>query len=277
MKLFKIILLNLSLFLMASEGFAAKSLLLVYDKNEGGKNNLPKNFRDLTDLGLNAIAGAQFSEKNLEEIKNKFPNEKILIVDLRRESHGFINGEAVSWRTEFDLSNIDKTSAEILKDEKSHFNIIKKDGEVLVNRIVEKDKKNGWYSAVKPEFVVINNVTTEEELAKKNGFEYKRFIIQDHAKPTEEQLENIVNFIKKLPADQKIYVHCAAGKGRTTTFLTIYDIIKNGKNISLEKILERQYKAGGSRLGKIDEEEEWREKQAKEKLEMIKEFYQKHS
>lgn len=256
---------------------AASVELLTFDKSETKKDGLPRNFRELSEFGLNAIASGQFSEKELQAIRKKYPNEKIIIVDLRRESHGLINGRAVSWREQFDKSNANKKDSEILRDEKLRLNLLKKDQQILINQIVKKDKKNGWYEKVSPQIVDVKEVATEEELAKKNGFEYKRFAVQDHAAPDQKQFLELVKFIKSLPQDKKIYVHCAAGKGRTTSFLTLYDIIKNGDKVTLEEILERQHKAGGSRLDKINEDEKWRENLAQEKLEMIKKFYEENS
>jgi len=263
----------MSLILTTSNLQAKNVELLTFDKSEVQKNGLPRNFRDLSQFNLNAIASAQFSQKELQEIRKKFPNEKITIVDLRRESHGFVNGVSVSWREPFDASNVGKTSAQILKDEKFRLNLVKKNGQILVNKILEKDKENGWYEEVKPEILQAQEVETEENLVKKNGFSYKRFVVQDHAKPDEKQFGEMVKFIKSLPQDQKIYVHCAAGKGRTTTFLALYDIIKNGDKLTLDEILKRQHKAGGANLYEVDEESNWRENLAQEKLEMLKKFH----
>lgn len=269
----KTLILSLALIINSSLADAKNVELLTFDKSETSLHGLPRNFRDLSSFNLNAIASGQFSEKELLEVRHKYPTDKIIIVDLRRETHGLINGIAVSWREQFDKSNDGRKTSEILQEEKSRFSLVKKDGEILVNRIIQKDKKNGWYSEVKPEILEVTDAISEEDLVKKYGFEYKRFPIQDHAKPSEKQFYEIINFIKALPKDKKVYVHCAGGKGRTTTFLTLYDIIKNGDKLTLEEILKRQYKAGGSDLSSDDDEENWRADLAREKLELIQKFY----
>lgn len=265
----------LFLIMSLSPAFSKKIELLVFDKDES-KNELPRNFRDLSGLGLNVIASGQFSEKELVAIRQKYPNEKILVVDLRRESHGFINGQAVSWRSPFDQSNIGEKIEKILRDEKSRLNLLKKDEEIIVNKILEKDEKNGWYEEVEPKIIAVAEISTEENLVKKFGFEYKRFAVRDHASPDHNQVLEFEKFIKNLPLDKKIYIHCAAGRGRTTTFLTLYDIMNNGDKMSLEEILIRQAKVGGVRLDEISEDEKWRENLAQERLKMIREFYQNH-
>ncbi len=263
----------LALLFCTSKAFAIPTTILTFDIKETREDGLPHNFRDLSAINLNAIASAQFSEDELVAVRKKYPNEKIIIVDLRRESHGFVNGNAVSWRAAFEKSNENKTAAQIIASEKSELNLAKKNQQIIVNKVLEKDPDNGWYKEVQPELIAVHKTANEEFLAKKNGFIYKRFTVRDHAKPDDAEFKNIINFIKNLPENQKIYVHCAAGKGRTTTFLTLFDIIKNGKNTTLKNIFKRQSSLGGARLDDISDKEEWRKKLSQERLKMIEDFY----
>lgn len=268
----------LALIINASQVSAKNAEILIFDKTKIAKDEMPVAFRDLSKFGLNAIASAQFSEKELQEVRKKYSNEKIIILDLRRESHGIINGEAVSWREQFDRSesNRDKKSSEIIADEKMRLTLVKRNQQVLINKVLQKDKQNGWFKEVSPQIVEVKEILTEESLAKKYGFEYRRIAVQDHAKPDSAHFREMVSFIKNLPQDKKVYVHCAGGKGRTTSFLVIYDIIKNGDKLALKEILERQYKAGGSKLDEIDEDEA-KADLAKERIALIEEFYAQNS
>ena len=92
----------------ASRALAQKASLLTFDKSEITKDGMTRNFRDLSVIGIIAIASAQFSEDELQKLRQKYPNEKIVIVDLRQESHGFINGKPVSWRSYFEKINQNK-------------------------------------------------------------------------------------------------------------------------------------------------------------------------
>jgi protein-tyrosine phosphatase len=84
----------------------------------------------------------------------------------------------------------------------------------------------------------------------------------------------MLNFIKKIDQDQnqKIHVHCAAGKGRTGIFLVIYDIYKNYNNSSLEEIFDRQAKLGSANLNNLKYENEWSD-QEKQNIILLKNFY----
>ncbi len=265
-----------SLILIASESssaLAATASILTFDKSEITKDGLPRNFRDLSGLGINAIASAQFSENELQEVRKKYPNDKIVIVDLRQESHGFINGNSVLWRSYFEKINQDKNISEILSDEKLRFNIAKKDHEIVINEVTKRDRENGWYKEISPKIVTVNKAQNEKDLAAENGFEYQRFSVRDFDKPNEKEFLRMVSFIKNLPQDKKIYVHCAGGKGRTGMFLVTLDIIKNGKETALEEIFKRQNKLGSAKLDEISEEEAWNNEIAKERLTMLENFY----
>lgn len=257
----------------ASEALAQKASLLTFDKSEITKDGMPRNFRDLSVIGINAIASAQFSEDELKKLRQKYPNEKIIIVDLRQESHGFINGKSVLWRSYFEKINQTKEISEILSDEKSRLNIAKKDHEIVINEVVKRDKESGWYEDVAPRIITVNQAISEKDLAEKNGFEYQRFSVRDFDIPEAKEFARMVDFIKNLPQDKKIYVHCAGGRGRTAMFLVTLDIMKNGKKVELEEIFKRQNKLGGARLDEISEEEAWSKELATERLKMLEDFY----
>jgi protein tyrosine/serine phosphatase len=256
-----------------SSAFATPAPLLTFDKMENIKSEMPRNFRDLKSLGINAIASSQFSESQLQEVRKKYPDEQITIVDLRAESHGFINGKPVTWHTVFEKGNQDKTLSEISSDESDRLNLAAKDQQIIVNKILKEDRANGWYKEISPTIVDVNQAISEKDLAEKNGFKYQRFPIRDLDVPNETEFTRMVNFIKTLPQDQKLYVHCAAGKGRTGTFLVLLDIIKNGKTTELKEIFERQNKLGAARLDKISTEESWSKEIARNRLKIIENFY----
>ncbi|MBU6140179.1 MAG: dual specificity protein phosphatase family protein [Proteobacteria bacterium] len=265
---------SLILVLHSTFTHAETASILTFDPMENQQNSLPRNFRDLKSLGINAIASAQFSEDQLQEVRKKYPKEKITIVDLRAESHGFIDGKPVTWHTSFEKGNQDKTSAKIAAEESKRLALAAKDQEIVVNKVIKKDRANGWYEEVSPNIVKVTNATSEKDLAEKNGFKYQRFPIRDFDIPNDKEFKKMVNFIKTLPEDEKIYVHCAGGKGRTGTFLILLDIAKNGKETKLEDIFKRQHALGAAKLDEISKEESWSKEIAQERLKMIENFYE---
>lgn len=54
-------------------------------------------------------------------------------------------------------------------------------------------------------------------------------------------MDDVIRFFEQIPPDGILYIHCLHGKGRTTTFLVLYDIFRNGKQLKLEEITIRQH------------------------------------
>ena len=84
-----------------------------------------------------------------------------------------------------------------------------------------------------------------------------------------------VAFVKALPANTWLHVHCAAGKGRTTLFLALYDFMRN-PNVAEKDVIYRHYLQGGNFLyyqGDDPDEKEWKVELYKEKAVMIKLLY----
>ena len=231
---------------------------IYFDTINKENNKLPRNFRDLNLYNLKAIASAQFSENELIFIKKKFFNKKITIVDLRKENHFFINGIPVSILNEnidlIEIQNIDLFYQNQLTEIKKHSKISIK-------------LENGDYKEI-----LIKKLLSEEELVKSHGFGYKRFPIKDYNFPNKDIFDDIVEFLLNLKSEDLIYVHCAGGKGRSTIFLSIYDIVINSKQTSLAEIFLRQHKIGGANLYNIKEDNEWEESE-KKKLKILVQLY----
>ena len=181
------------------------------------------------------------------------------------------------WHSVFEQENRGKKLSEISSEENERLNLLQKDGQVLVSNIVKRDHENGWYKAIEPQIVQVNQVTSEENLAKKNDFSYQRFLVRDFDVPEDAEFSKMINFIKNLPQDQKLYVHCAGGKGRTGLFLILLDISKNAKNSSLKEIYARQHKLGAAKLDDISEDESWNKEIAVRRLKMIEDFYKSYA
>jgi hypothetical protein len=91
----------------------------------------------------------------------------------------------------------------------------------------------------------VSALQKEEEIVQRHGYHYKSFLIVRRSPPSEQTMHDIVEFIEALPKEAWLHVHCFAGKGRTTMFMIMVDIIKNHATVPLEDIVKRQYLLGG--------------------------------
>ncbi|MBU3136604.1 phosphatase [Clostridium gasigenes] len=194
---------------------------------------LPNRFRNLTDLNISGSAEfAPFQLKNLIEALN---NKDLYIVDLRQESHGYINTLPISFYNKKNLLNKDFTTTQTLEGEKKDLASIKLGSDVNIY-----NKKGELLQTLK-----VNKVFSEETLVKENNINYKRFAVRDGGTPTLDVTDEFVEFIKNSPATTHLHFHCLEGEGRTTTFMALYQMMNNKDKLPLDTILKHQLDAGG--------------------------------
>ncbi len=266
--------------------FQADSVHLIFD--EPYNNALPRNFRmcsgefirphkelpDTTGLGsLNISGSSEFSDKNLNLIIKTVNRAQITVIDLRQETHGFLNGMPISWYGKYDWADVALSRNEILNLEKYNLDSIKNSQSVTVTFRIKKDKSTDTFISFEDSLITVYSVKTEEELTKEFNTGYFRLTIADHRKPLTGDVDRFVNIIQNLKTDNWIHFHCHAGDGRTTTFMVMYDMLKNAKRVSFEDIISRQYLLGGIDLTKDEDFPSWDKQYAIERTEFLKSFY----
>ena len=192
------------------------------------------------------------------------PGAPIYDVDLRQESHGFADGLPVSWHKKGNLANEGKTPEEVALDEEERLAGISGVATTFVPR-GKTDKGRVEAVTFAPQ-----NVQTEKEVAEAAGFRYVRFYVTDRTQPDTETIEAFLDFVDSLPGDAWLHFHCRAGRGRTTTFMAMYDMIRN-PGIPAETIIERQHLIGGADLTAM-KDEEWKNERIIQRLETLKLF-----
>ncbi|MDR5586994.1 phosphatase domain-containing putative toxin [Clostridium aquiflavi] len=207
------------------------------------KDKIPNNFRTTSNLTniqnksslnlkgletLNTSGSQQFSKDNLDiltkSIESKLP---ILIIDLRQESHGFLNEYPISFANEKNDSNLGLSKAAVTFKEKKDLKSIK------------LNTPFNFYNH--PEISVIpKEVLSEKQITKTHSLNYSRVPVTDTKLPTNEIIDCFINIVKECSKDNWIHFHCKAGFGRTTTFMIMYDMMKNYKNATSDEIVKRQ-------------------------------------
>lgn len=192
------------------------------------------------------------------------PGAPIYDVDLRQESHGFADGLPVSWHKKGNLANEGKTPEEVALDEEERL----ADLAGVTTTFVPKGKTDK--GRVEAFTFAPQNVQTEKDVVEALGFRYVRFYVTDRTQPDTETIEAFLDFVDSLPGDAWLHFHCRAGHGRTTTFMAMYDMIRN-PGIPAETIIERQHLIGGADLTAM-KDEEWKNERIVQRLETLKLF-----
>ncbi|MBI4863311.1 MAG: phosphatase [Candidatus Riflebacteria bacterium] len=204
------------------------------------RKDTPAAPRDGLDL-VRASGSSQFSEKGLVEIKSRIPARQLVVVDLREESHGFVDGRAVFWLGLHNWANQGMSQQEALADERRRLDELRRLGKATVAVETSAKVEEG-----RP--VVVRSVATEEEICRAHGVDYLRLAVTDLSAPKPDRVDRFVELVRKLPADGWVHLHCKAGLGRTSVFLQMYDMMKNAKRLSPEDVNRRQYLLGGHDL-----------------------------
>ena len=206
-------------------------------------NILPKHFRKTTDLAvvkdnkdldlkgldkLNISGSQQFSGDNIQLlIKAIDTSLPITVLDLRQECHGFINEFAVSFADARNNANVGLTRDQVIAKENKDLKSIKLNEPIT------------FYNNSK-ETMVVKTVKNEEELTKSKNLGYQRITVRDGGIPTDDMVDYFMEFIKNKPKDSWLHFHCKEGIGRTSTFMIMYDMINNYKDVNADAIIKRQ-------------------------------------
>lgn len=208
-----------------------------------------KNFRSTEDLinahphnatglaGLNMSGSGALSESGWKKLKTDLHVSYLVDVDLRQETHGYINGGSVTLMIKHDWINHGKTHAQVLRAEKKWLNQLKQH-KTLQHVLTSAQFKAQEFSQGKT--ISVQQIQSEKELVAKLGMRYLRLTVTDHLAPDDQEVDRFVEWVRHLPAHTWVHFHCRGGSGRTTTFMAMYDMLHNANRVSLADILQRQ-------------------------------------
>lgn len=221
---------------------------------------------------LHASGSAEFSEDEFLKmlpVLQRQTSGSIYIVDLRQESHGLFNGNAVSWYGARDWGNLGKDVQEVTQDENARLQAAK--GKTLLVAKLGKDKM-----PLDPQNMKVTDVRTEQQLIEAHGLHYFRIAATDHVWPSPMNIDRFMDFVKHLPKDAWLHFHCQAGMGRTTAFMAMYDMMRN-PTVPFADIVSRQYLLGGNYVPyevPNPKAGDWKADYYHQKARMIAKFYQ---
>jgi hypothetical protein len=161
----------------------------------------------------------------------------VVVFDLRQESHGYLNGRAITLVSNYNWLNLDKANEQSIRDQEDWLAALRIrktiPGILTVSQYRDKEYFLG-------KSIAVGTVKNEEYYVAKWGFEYHRLFITDHRAPLDSEVDVFLNIVRSKPTNTWFHVHCRGGKGRTSTVLAMFDMLKNADKVSFEEIIERQ-------------------------------------
>lgn len=195
--------------------------------------------------GINTllVSGSEIpSEKGWRDIADHIAirtngNKPVVVLDLRQESHGYLNGKAITLVNAYNWLNVGKTNEQSTLEQENWLSALR--AKKKVNGILTPTQYHAKEYAQGKSMAVLS-VKNEEHYVAKLGFKYSRLYISDHRAPLDSEVDAFLSLVKSMPKNTWYHVHCRGGKGRTTTLLNLFDMLKNADKVSFEEIIARQ-------------------------------------
>ncbi len=210
---------------------------LIFD-NDPERPAKDGNFRSgrALDPPLRASGSQQLDATVLADVVNRIADSgpelrRLLIVDLRQESHAFIDGRAVSWCADKDWSNVGQPPAWITRDEQCQLEKLAAAPDALVYAVHKDADGNLQILGSRP--LHVTRTETEEmvveRIENRLAISYLRLHVTDHCAPEDDAMRTFLQTLGNVAATTWVHFHCHGGDGRTTTFLTMYDMLGHAK------------------------------------------------
>lgn len=232
-------------------------LTLIFDSTR--EQGLPSHYRTVADpwtlptttppsrQGLDTLRASGSEQPTRSEFRTTVRNlaPKVTVVDLRQESHALLCEHPVSWYGPRNWANDGKSLAAVERDEAARIRRLAARGSAAVSRVYAKDPQ-GRLSEVLVEQVACAHTCSEQETLEELGLGAFRVAVRDHSRPCDAEVDRFIRFVRELPPETWLHFHCHAGEGRTTTFLLLYDMLRNATALGLEELAARQHLLGGA-------------------------------
>ena len=208
---------------------------------DGDRAAPPIHFR--RDEPLRIAGGGQPSKTALVHLLEQLglPDDTPLwVIDLRQESHGYLNEDAVSWHGVANAANRGKAAESVERDEQQRL------AEAIGTNV--QAVPMGHYDEAHIPYTFAEAVTgfaTERHIARKSGLGYVRIAATDMHWPEPQAIDAFVRIYRSLPQEHGwLYFHCQAGQGRTTTFMVLYELLERPDCTAYEAIAHQRALGG---------------------------------
>ncbi|OJH33528.1 hypothetical protein BON30_48230 [Cystobacter ferrugineus] len=160
----------------------------------------------------------------------------LVVVDLREESHGFLGDLPVSWYAPRNAGNRGRTREATLAEESRLLDSLRRRESLAFDG---QGKDRGPPEPERP-IAAFGTARTEESICTEAGAGHARLLVTDHHGPDAGEIDHFVALLERLPDGAWVHYHCRGGRGRTSTFLLLHDLLRNAGRLPFSVIAHRQ-------------------------------------
>jgi len=227
-----------------------------------------------TRAGLEDIrcsGSSQFTALSLDALVAALPPDPV-IIDLREESHGFLDGAAVSWFARRNAANAGRRLSQIGAEERERLAHLARTGIAVATEVKATDTE-GDIGESSMLTLTSAQAQTEPQLLAAKGLRSLRLPVTDHMAPAGTVVDAFLSFYRDLPLDTWLHFHSNAGQARTTMFMVMTDMLVNATLVSAEDIVMRQELLGGLNLF-APVPTGWKQPLALKRADFLRRFYE---
>lgn len=189
---------------------------------------------------LNIMGGGQPSEKHLRNIV-ALSEQPVVVLDFRQEPHSYIAGIPITWFRPY-VSDRELGTEKMMSLEDDFLAFLESQPSVQVDSVRWTGGQD--YELLSSDFIGNDTVLSNAEMVERTGARYRRFYVP--VIPDDRQVAEFEALVEEISEqDVTLYFQCWDGTGRSTEFMVMYDILRNGRALSLETIAGRHEALGG--------------------------------
>lgn len=215
---------------------------MAFFRHSGQAAELPPGF-DTRGLESLQLSGSEriTSAEQVRAIRQAYGDGPVVVVDLRQESHAVADGHSLTWRGTNDWGNVGLDTAATMAREAGQLEELRRQGNAVA---VHAEYVKGKMDDPAPRHLATTLACSEQEIVETAGAEYRRIAVTDHMRPSRTEVDQFIELVRDLPEGTGLHVHCNGGRGRTTTFMVLYDMLRNAREVGVDAIMARQSKLG---------------------------------
>lgn len=92
-------------------------------------------------------------------------------------------------------------------------------------------------------------------------------------RPNDAVVDGFIAFVKALPIGVWLHFHCRGGVGRASTFMLMYDMMRNAGQVAYADMLQRQQLVGGRDMYRMNPQDAYKYEAAVERQAFIGRFH----